>query len=553
MNVVSPSSAHNSQDDFLKHLQFSNIITPESKMRAVSALATSHQPFDVVVTELGLISDDGLSRCLNDFFNCPVVPHEPLTSNNDLVEQIGIEFLTEHALLPLKVEGVIDDLGESVFALANPLAGHVLETVEFLLEQPIQFTVLPRRKVLATLNAIREQSALVPIVDVLEEGTELGADDMDRLQDIASEAPVVRFVMEAVESAVARKATDIHIEPLQDKVVVRCRIDGLLHIVADAPKSLHAGIATRIKVLSRLNIAEQRRPQDGRMRVPVRGKNVDLRVSFLPSINGETIVMRILDKSTVPLDLEKLGFERKARAKLTKLASAANGIVLITGPTGSGKTTTLYSMIEMIKRPELKIFTIENPVEYKLDDVVQIQVNAAIGFSFPEALRSVLRQDPDIILLGEIRDRETADIAIKASLTGHLVFSTLHTNSASEAITRLRDMGIEPYLIAATLRGVVAQRLLRSCCPNCRLKGEDESTCTQCNGSGFSGRTVCYEILMGSKEFSESISSGLSSGDLENQAKHFGMVGLQDHARSLIAANKTTHAETARVLETGSG
>lgn len=293
-----------------------------------------------------------------------------------------------------------------------------------------------------------------------------GEEDVDRLLDIAKEAPVIRFVSRIIQRAVDGKATDIHIEPFEDIVRIRLRTDGILQTLETVPRSMAAGITSRIKILSRLNIAERRLPQDGRLRASVRGQEIDFRVSVTPSVHGETVVMRILDRSNVRLELGALGFDEQATAAIAAITRKPNGIFLVTGPTGSGKTTTLYSILNDINDPRWKFFTVEDPVEYRMKGITQLQVDPGIGLTFASALRSVLRQDPDGILIGEIRDEETARIAVQAALTGHLVLSTLHTNSAAGAISRLRNMGIESYLLAATLRGSSARGWFAGCARN---------------------------------------------------------------------------------------
>jgi general secretion pathway protein E len=304
--------------------------------------------------------------------------------------------------------------------------------------------------------------------------TPSGADaselDVQRLRDMASEAPVIRMVNQIIADAVESRASDIHIEPNVDMVLVRYRIDGILRTAQILAVTLRAAITSRIKIMSKLDIAERRMPQDGRIKIAVRGVDIDFRVSTIPTVFGESVVMRILDRSRVELDFGRLGFQPEHINALGRLMIEPNGIILVTGPTGSGKTTTLYTALKALNSPDRKVFTVEDPVEYQIAGINQVQVQSAIGFDFPHALRSILRQDPDIIMIGEIRDLETARIAIQSSLTGHLVLSTLHTNGAAAAITRLVDMGVENYLLASTLKGVLAQRLVRTLCPHCAAK-----------------------------------------------------------------------------------
>jgi general secretion pathway protein E len=352
------------------------------------------------------------------------------------------------------------------------------------------------------------------------------------------------MVTHIAQAASDEHATDIHIEPFEHELRVRIRVDGILKQLESVPANYLPGISTRLKILANLDISERRLPQDGRIRIAVRGQEIDMRISVIPSIHGETIVMRLLDQSHVTLDLAALGFEQDARDLLDRICHLPNGIILITGPTGSGKTTTLYALISILNDLAVKIFTVEDPVEYQLDGISQLQTNNATGMTFARALRSVLRQDPDIILVGEIRDRETAEIAMQAALTGHLVLSTLHTNSAVGAITRLRDMGIEDYLIGATLKGIVGQRLLRKLC-TCERQ-EQASTCSQCGGTGFAGRTVTYEIAEVGSNVSRLISDGASEDIILERLQTKGLNTIDAHANALVKSGITTATEVAR-------
>jgi general secretion pathway protein E len=339
--------------------------------------------------------------------------------------------------------------------------------------------------------------------------------DIGQLRDMASEAPVVRLVNLLIEGAITRDASDVHIEPSEDTLRVRYRIDGLLYDQEAPPRGLQAALTSRIKIMAELNIAERRLPQDGRIRVTSQGRRVDIRVSTLPTIHGESIVMRLLDRSSVFLPFDRLGLVPRVAEAFDGLIHRPHGIVLVTGPTGSGKTTTLYAALDKINRADLKIITVEDPVEYQLKGVNQIPVRPKIGLSFASGLRHIVRQDPDVIMVGEIRDLETAEIAIQAALTGHLVFSTLHTNDAPGAVTRLQDMGCEPYLVCSVLGGVLAQRLVRRICRACRAPdhpdpadllgiGVTDATgvelfrgkgCDDCRGTGYRGRTGIYELF----------------------------------------------------------
>ena len=388
---------------------------------------------------------------------------------------------------------------------------------------------------------------------------------------MASEAPVIRLVQDLIVRAVEMRASDIHVEPREDSVRVRFRVDGMLSTVETLPTALKAAVGSRIKIMARLNIAERRLPQDGRMKTNVRGREIDLRVSTMPTLWGESIVLRILDRSSVELDFPKLGFAGPSHETFLRLLEEPNGIILVTGPTGSGKTTTLYTALGLLNSPERKVFTVEDPIEYQLPGVNQIQVQPKIGLTFATALRSILRQDPDIIMVGEIRDLETAQIAIQASLTGHLVLSTVHTNNAAATVTRFLDMGVEKYLLASCLKGVLAQRLVRRLCSFCAKPAPDPLShvrvlegigasaagvpiqpklpagCSVCRNSGYAGRTTVCELLATSPSVREAILSGAGEQAIEAIAVAEGMVTMLQHGLTKALQGVTTSEEVWRV------
>lgn len=546
MNIAAQSSAI---EAFLAFLEGEKVLTAHAAQRALGASKTSGHPFDTVMTELGLIGEQALADSLNRFLNVPTSVDIPGQFNPEMFSGMPLSYLRENALLPLQIDGQ-----QMVVAVADPFSSPAIDALAFHYERTPTLRILPRRMIGECLDRI-EQSAMQAVsIDANgAEPSDFGPDDLERLKDFAREAPIVRFVADTIHKAVDAKATDIHIEPLEDHVRIRFRHDGMLSTVDTASTAMLSGISTRIKILSRLNIAERRLPQDGRMRIAVRGRDVDLRVSVIPSIHGEAIVLRILDRAGVELRLERLGFDEAAQTKIRNMSQAANGIVLVTGPTGSGKTTTLYSVLAERSRPDVKIFTVEDPVEYRMAGITQLQVNPAIDLDFAAALRSILRQDPDIILLGEIRDRETAQVAVQAALTGHLVFSTLHTNSAAGALTRLRDMGIDGYLLGATIRGVIAQRLLRRICPACHGAEQKGPACRTCNGSGYSGRTVTYEMLEVSPRIAELIDQGASEMEIGRIAVEDDLVPMAAHARALVQSRVTTMDEVRRVIDLNGG
>jgi general secretion pathway protein E len=532
-------------DEFLAFLEARRLLTPEAARRARAAQATTRHPADTVLVELGLMREADLAAQLAAFLGLPELRLTPEAVDRALVEQIGLGFVESNQVLPLALTDT-----EVIVAVADPFARTAVELISYQVDLPAALRICPRSAIVETARALAETRPAAAPVEA-RAGDAGHDDDIERLRDVAREAPIIRFVAQVIQAAVDRGATDIHIEPGLDHIRIRLRCDGMLELVDTAPRAMHAGIATRIKILSRLNIAERRLPQDGRMRVSVRGQEIDLRVSVLPSVHGETFVLRILDKSGVTLSLDALGYGPEAIAQLRALARVPNGIVLLTGPTGSGKTTTLYSVLRERTDDEVKIFTVEDPVEYRLDGISQLQIDPGIELTFARALRSVLRHDPDIILIGEIRDRETAQIAIQAALTGHLVFSTLHTNSAAGALTRLLDMGIDGYLIGATVRAVAAQRLLRKLCTSCGGAGVE--ACPDCHGSGYAGRTVTYEILEITRELAALISAGATEAALQARALDQGLRPMARHAAALVAAGATSLEEVGRVLETGLG
>jgi general secretion pathway protein E len=528
--------------EFLSFLEERRILTPEAAKRARNAHASTDHPADTVLIELGLTREGDLARYLSDFLGLPDPRISPEGIDRDLAEAVGLGFVEINQILPL---GLTDEA--IVVAVADPFARAAVDVLSYQFDRPAEIRVCPRSLIVDAIRSLGRgapAAAARPLLDPAGEAGDVG--DIERLRDFAREAPIIRFVSQTIQQAVDRGATDIHIEPRSDNVCIRFRCDGMLDVVDTAPRAMHAGIATRIKILSRLNIAERRLPQDGRMRVAVRGQEIDLRVSVLPSVYGESFVLRILDRSGVTLSLDALGYDPAAIARLRALANVPNGIILMTGPTGSGKTTTLYSVLRERQADDVKIFTVEDPVEYRLDGITQLQVDPAIDLTFARALRSVLRHDPDIILIGEIRDRETAQIAIQAALTGHLVLSTLHTNSAAGALTRLLDIGVDGYLIGATIRAVVAQRLVRRSCAGCGGAG-----CAACHGSGYAGRTVTYEIMEVGRELATMISAGATEAELHTRALAQGLVPMAAHAGRLAAAGTTTTSEVRRVLEPG--
>ena len=468
-----------------------------------------------------------------------------------------------------------------VVAVANPFDTTATDALAFMLEKPVERQLATTGDIDRALVRLYGPSDGSPDHGEPAQGTVVSAgdDDVRRLQDLASEAPIIRLVQDLITRAVEARASDIHLEPRIDCLHVRHRIDGVLHTVEKLALGLAPGVTSRIKIIARLDIAERRLPQDGRIKSVVRGREIDLRVSTMPTMCGESCVLRILDRSTVRLDFPALGFDPLLLDGLGRLLGQPHGIVLVTGPTGSGKTTTLYTALGSLDREAAKIFTVEDPIEYQLTDINQIQVQPRIGLTFAAALRSILRQDPDVIMIGEIRDLETAQIAIQASLTGHLVLSTVHTNSAAATITRLLDMGVESYLLASSLTGVLAQRLVRRLCPACAIPEAASSIlldrlakeanparrsqflpgaelrasagCPACRHTGYDGRTAIGELLPITRNVRDIIHGHGSDQAIEEAAIADGMVTLYQDGISNVLAGKTSFEEVLRVTRLG--
>ncbi len=530
---------------FGKYLIDRAVINQGGLSRALAALDSTNHPLDTVLIELGLVREDKLYEYLAGFLDIPALAELNVEPDRNALDRIGIDYLLNAALLPVSTHN-----GGTALVIADPVMSDAPDMVRFMLDRPISLCCASRSRIVEMLQNLKtdaEDNAGVVVQET--EDIDLGLEDIDRLKDVANEAPIIRLVADMTQRAVERGATDIHIEPFEDSVHIRIRCDGTLSLIESVPKRLHAGLSTRLKILSHLNIAERRMPQDGRLRMSVRGQEVDMRVSILPSVHGETFVLRILDSSAVPLRLDALGYRDRDVETLRNLSRLNNGIVLITGPTGSGKTTTLYSMIREIDTAHVKVFTVEDPIEYRMEGITQVQVNAAIDLDFARILRTVLRQDPDVILIGEIRDAETARIAIRAALTGHLVLSTLHTNSAVGAFSRLVDMGIENYLLADTVRAVIGQRLLRTRCRTCN--GGLPGSCPSCGGTGYAGRIAAYEILKVNSKIARLIHDSVDDTDIETAAAADGFSSLTEYATDLVESGVTNLRETQRVLNIG--
>ncbi len=479
------------------------------------------------------------------------------------------EFALKQQVLPLRLEGET-----LVVAIGSVSSLAAVDDLGILLGKPV-FPVLAESQLIRDRIEeyfLEKMLAGMPGEEATANITEIDENDLADLTRLAGETAVVQMVNLVFATAVRDGASDIHIEPYERDVKIRMRIDGMLQDMMRPPKRMHAALVSRIKILGEMNIAERRLPQDGRIKITIAGRQIDVRVSILPTVFGERAVMRILDKGTAMLGLEELGMQADTLEKYRKLISIPYGIILATGPTGSGKSTSLYASLQEIWKPSVNIITVEDPVEYQVPGISQMQVRANIGLTFASGLRSIVRQDPDVIMVGEIRDHETAEIAIHAALTGHLVFSTLHTNDAAGAVTRLLDMGVEPFLAASSLSGIVAQRLLRRNCQNCLqsykpsyeslraigvTEAEEQSTtfmhgvgCDKCHGSGFRGRQGLYELLLIDEEIRRMTVDRASASVIKQHAiKTQNMRTLLGEGKLAAIAGKTTPEEVMRVVQ----
>lgn len=516
-----------------------------------------------------LLGGDDINRALAEQFGMPV--YEDLTQfriSRERIKQVPYSYAKRNIVLPVKEEGNI-----VYVAIADPLHIEPLEELRLMLNSEVKAVFSPKETILFAINDLYNQehgaaSELIANLGV-EEGRGDGEVEVYDLLDTHQQAPIIKLLNLILTEAIQQGASDIHFEPFEDRLRVRYRIDGVLQNRHSPAQEFQTQLLTRVKVMSKLDIAEHRLPQDGRIKLKMGRREIDFRVSTVPVVGGERIVLRILDKGNVILGLDKMGMLPPVFDEFKRLIALPEGIVLVTGPTGSGKTTTLYSAICEMYNDETNIMTIEDPVEYNLKGIAQIGVQPKIKLSFATGLRHILRQDPDIIMIGEIRDAETAEIAIQASLTGHLVLSTLHTNDAPSAITRLVDMGVEPYLLSSTIVGVLAQRLVRRICSECKVAYEPTDRelqglglnrellvhnqlyqgagCTACFGSGYKGRHGIYELMLVNNALKKQIVKSPDAVEMRRLALECGMVSLLEHGCDLVRQGTTTVAEVLRV------
>jgi len=558
MNATYAATLSELESRFLDHLGSRGRLNGIALERLQRLLDETSDQLTAVVLKLGLLSEDDLARALVEFSGLPSLSREQLPTEPVAAAHLNVSFFRAREIVPL---GVFD--GRMHIACWNSLDEYAVRALEFASGFPLARFIATRSTIQSALDT------LYPAQQTTPEGTASGAhedEEIDRLKDLASEAPVIRLVQRVINAAIAAKASDIHLEPSSEALHVRFRTDGLLRQIEQQPKEVGASVISRIKVMAGLNIAERRLPQDGRIRVTVQGKDIDFRVATSPTLHGESVVLRILDRDDIALDFNALGFDAGLQATMREAIARPHGIILVTGPTGSGKTTTLYAALKEINTPDRKILTVEDPVEYVLEGVNQVPLRAQIGLTFANALRAFLRQDPDVLMVGEIRDRETAEIAIQAALTGHLLLSTLHTNSAAAAITRLLDMGIDDYLLTSTLHVVLGQRLVRKLCATCkvpyepsedvraRLRAAADSPswyraggCAKCQGSGYKGRTTIVEALLMTDAIRAKVLSRADANLIENVAVEQGMRTLFQHGLERARAGDTSIEEVRRV------
>ena len=544
---------------------------PDALRRARRVCEETGDRLDMVLTRLGLASEQAIAQALARHLNLALVAGDDFPAAAVLEERLSAQFLRgARAVALAETEASV------ILAMADPLDGYTVDAVRLAAEKDVEVRIATPSAIdraLARLYGAAPES-MGEIVDAAGADLQTTEEDIARLRDMASGAPVVRLVSHLINKAAEMGASDIHIEPFEQALKVRFRIDGVLVEMEAPPIALRPAIASRVKLMARLNIAESRLPQDGRFQVHVQGREIDLRVSTVPTLYGESVVLRLLDRGSVALELPALGFADANLEAYLSVLDQPTGILLVTGPTGSGKTTTLYSSLVRLNTGDRKIVTVEDPVEYHLEGVNQVQVRPRIGLTFADALRSLLRQDPDIMMIGEIRDLETAEIAVQAALTGHKVLSTLHTNSAAATVTRLLDMGVEDYLLTSTVNGIVAQRLVRLICDDCSapkpVLGEivDElgldrffhgaepvlaegTGCAACNGTGYRGRTGIVEILTMTDAVRKAIVARAGAQDVQRAATDAGMTTMFEDGIKKAVAGITTLEEVLRVTREG--
>ncbi|MDA8215096.1 MAG: type II secretion system ATPase GspE [Nitrospiraceae bacterium] len=532
-----------------KMLLHSGLIGEDKLEVALKEQQVSRRRIGETMVGLGFVSMEDMLRALGSqlgikylsFSEFPGVIHDG--------SYPSIKFMKQYRVVPLD-----KDNGAIRIVMADPLDTYALNALRLFFNNDLEVYLGSERDIAEAIEQYfgnsTQMTSLMESMREEQDDVDAGMqEDVHHLRDIAQEAPVINLVNMFITKAVESRASDIHIEPFENRFKVRYRVDGVLIEAQSLPKRLQSAVISRVKIMSRLNIAERRLPQDGRIKLRVSGREIDLRVSTLPTLYGESVVMRILDRGSTLINLEELGFTEGTFNEYERLIAMPYGMILVTGPTGSGKTTTLYASLSRINSSDRKIITIEDPIEYEIEGINQIQVKPKIGLTFANGLRHIVRQDPDIIMVGEIRDRETAEIAIHAALTGHLVFSTLHTNDAPGAVTRLLDMGIEGFLVASSLVGVLAQRLVRVICPGCKEEGKEGEGCEKCRRTGYMGRTGVFELMVMNEEIRQLILDKASADIIRQKAISQGMLTLRECGWQKVREGITTVKEVLRVTK----
>jgi general secretion pathway protein E len=541
--------------------------------RALRLQQDSGEKIGALLVTLGLVAQRDVAEVLSSQLGLPLLDAAGYPEFPMLEERVSARFLREARALPVR-----EDESELWLAMADPTDVYTIGAFEMVTGRSVRPMIAIPTELDAALERLygTGKSAQSQIIgDVETRGDDVAFDaDVQQLKDLAAEAPVIRLVSLLITNALETRASDIHIEPFENRLIVRYRIDGVLHEVESPPKRLSAAVISRVKIMANLDIAERRLPQDGRIRLRVQGKEIDLRVSTVPTMHGESVVMRILDKGGVALDFQRLGFEDDTLKAFLDVLLQPHGILLVTGPTGSGKTTTLYTALDRLNQPDVKILTVEDPVEYQMPGINQIQVKPQIDLTFATALRSIVRQDPDVIMIGEIRDLETAQIAVQSALTGHLVLSTVHTNDAPSTVNRLLDMGVEDYLLTSTVIGILAQRLVRTLCHHCRepyvalpelveqmqlrkFSRERDITlwhprgCSQCANTGYMGRVSVMEMLPMTDGLRSLVMKHATATDLRGEAVREGMLTMYEDGVRKALRGVTTFEEVLRVTREG--
>jgi type IV pilus assembly protein PilB len=553
-----------------------NLLTPEQFKEIGEEHERTGKSLSQVMIDFGLVTEEQLLRAVAEHLNLEYVNLDDVDLEQEVLRSIPSSVARMYGAVPISVSG-----NTVTVAVMDPYNPQLVSELSFILGKDVQVSVAPSKQIQEAIeryfgedseslkDVLTDMEEQLTSAEAVESATKTGG--TAALEELASQAPIVRFVNVILLKAIQDRASDIHFEPFEDEFKVRYRVDGALYEMAPPPKHLALPIISRVKVMSALNIAERRLPQDGRIQLNIGGKQIDLRVSTLPTQFGESVVLRVLDRSVVNLEMESLGMPPELFDRTKEVIKVPNGIFIVTGPTGSGKTTTLYSCLKRINTVDLKLLTAEDPVEYDIEGIMQVPINEAIGLTFARALRSFLRQDPDIIMVGEMRDLETAQISIQASLTGHLVFTTLHTNDAPGAVTRMVDMGVEPFLISSTLQAVLAQRLVRTACKKCKVAYEPSESvltqlgltkedtagrpfyygkgCMECNETGYRGRKGLFELLVISEPIRELINQRSPSSVIRGRALELGMRTLRDDGIRSILDGETTVEEVLKYTD----